>query len=125
MSEDSFPMNILLDENFEQRAMMKVVGVGGAGGNAINTMVEAQLKGVDFIAINTDAQALEQNKAARRIQIGKRLTHGLGAGANPEIGRRAIEEDKTDVEEALADASSSYRSGDCQNQWCLNSRYCY
>ena len=97
-------MNILLDENFDKNAVMKVVGVGGAGGNAINTMVEAGLQGVDFIAVNTDAQALDQSSAQTRIQIGKRLTQGLGAGANPEIGRRAIEEDKDDISEAIAGA---------------------
>jgi cell division protein FtsZ len=97
-------LSILLDEKFESSARMKVIGVGGAGGNAINTMVEAGLKGVDFIAVNTDAQALGQNKAQARIQIGKRLTQGLGAGANPEIGRRAIEEDKEDVISALENA---------------------
>ncbi len=97
-------MTITLDENYENKAKMKVVGVGGAGGNAINTMVEAGLQGVDFIAVNTDAQALEQSKAHMRIQIGKKLTQGLGAGANPEIGRRAIDEDKEDVMEALTGA---------------------
>ncbi len=95
---------ILLDEGFDQHARLKVIGIGGAGGNAINTMVEAGLQGVDFISVNTDAQALEQNKADIKIQIGKKLTHGLGAGANPEIGRRAIEEDKEDVIEALSGA---------------------
>ncbi len=95
---------ILLDEGFEQHARLKVIGIGGAGGNAINTMVEAGLQGVDFISVNTDAQALDQNKADIKIQIGKKLTHGLGAGANPEIGRRAIEEDKEDVIEALSGA---------------------
>ena len=97
-------LNILLDEKFENSAKMKVIGVGGAGGNAINTMVEGGLQGVDFISINTDAQALEQNKAQSKIQIGKRLTQGLGAGANPEIGRRAIEEDKDEVVDALQNA---------------------
>jgi cell division protein FtsZ len=97
-------LNILLDEKFENSAKMKVIGVGGAGGNAINTMVEGGLQGVDFISINTDAQALEQNKAQSKIQIGKRLTQGLGAGANPEIGRRAIEEDKDEVVDALQSA---------------------
>ena len=70
-------------------ARIKVIGVGGAGGNAINRMIDAGLSGVEFIAINTDAQVLEQNKAATKIQIGKRITKGLGAGANPEIGRKA------------------------------------
>lgn len=97
-------LNILLDEKFENSAKMKVIGVGGAGGNAINTMLEAGLQGVDFISVNTDAQALDQNKAQTRIQIGKRLTQGLGAGANPEIGRRAIDEDKDEVVEAVENA---------------------
>lgn len=101
MSEEYFPLNIMLDEKFEQSARMKVIGVGGAGGNAINTMMEADLQGVDFIAVNTDSQALENNNAPQRIQIGKKLTQGLGAGANPEIGRRAIDEDKDEVIEAL------------------------
>ncbi|GAB4334900.1 MAG: cell division protein FtsZ [Calditrichia bacterium] len=94
-------MNIFLDEGFEGRAKMRVVGVGGAGGNAINTMVDAGLQGVDFITINTDAQALDQNKAQMRIQIGRKVTQGLGAGANPEIGRRAVEEQKEEVRAAL------------------------
>ncbi|MFZ0390501.1 MAG: cell division protein FtsZ, partial [Calditrichia bacterium] len=93
--------SILLDEAADRNAKMKVIGVGGAGGNAINTMVNAGLQGVDFIAINTDSQALHQNKAQMKIQIGKKLTQGLGAGANPEIGRRAMEEDREDVMEAL------------------------
>jgi cell division protein FtsZ len=94
-------LNILLDERFENSAKMKVIGVGGAGGNALNTMVEAGLQGVDFIAVNTDAQALEQNRATSKIQIGKKLTQGLGAGANPEIGRRAMEEDCEEVLDTL------------------------
>jgi cell division protein FtsZ len=97
-------LSITLDEQLETSAKMKVVGVGGAGGNALNTMVDAGLKGVDFIAINTDAQALEQNKAHTKVQIGRKLTQGLGAGANPEIGRRAIEEDKESVAEVLKGA---------------------
>ncbi|MCB0306963.1 MAG: cell division protein FtsZ, partial [Calditrichaeota bacterium] len=85
-------MAIEFDERAELNAKLKVIGVGGAGGNAINTMVNAGLSGVDFIAVNTDAQSLEQNQAHTRIQIGKQLTQGLGAGANPDIGRRAMEE---------------------------------
>jgi cell division protein FtsZ len=103
MQENS-SLSILLDEMLENNAKMKVVGVGGAGGNALNTMVHAGLQGVDFISINTDAQALEQNKAHSKVQIGRKLTQGLGAGANPEIGRRAIEEDKESVMEALKGA---------------------
>jgi len=85
---------IQFDNLAEQSAKIKVVGVGGAGGNALNGMIEAGLSGVEFIAVNTDAQNLENNRAPSRIQIGKNLTKGLGAGANPEIGLRAAEEDK-------------------------------
>ncbi len=88
-------------EDFVGYANIRVVGVGGAGGNAVNRMIEAGLKGVEFIAINTDAQVLDQNHADRRVQIGKELTGGLGAGANPEIGRRAIEENREDVAEEI------------------------
>ncbi len=91
-------------DEFENFAKIKVVGVGGAGGNAINRMIEAGLSGVEFIAINTDSQVLEANRAPKRIQIGKRLTKGLGAGANPEIGRQAIEEDSDEVSEMLNEA---------------------
>ncbi|MBU1919992.1 cell division protein FtsZ [bacterium] len=82
-------------------AKMKVVGVGGAGGNALNWMMEAGLKNVDFIAINTDAQALDNNLAPRRIQIGRQSTRGLGAGANPAMGRAAIEENRDEIFTAL------------------------
>ena len=92
---------IELDDYANQHAKIKVVGVGGAGGNAINTMIDAGLTNVEFISINTDAQALEFNKAPNRIQIGRNLTKGLGAGANPEIGRKAIEENKDAVLQAI------------------------
>jgi len=85
-------------------ARMKVVGVGGGGGNAVNRMIDEQLTGVDFISVNTDSQALSRSKAPTRIQIGKRLTRGLGAGARPEIGRQAIEEDREEVMESLRGA---------------------
>lgn len=92
------------DENSISAARMKVVGVGGAGCNAVNRMIEANLKGVEFLAINTDMQALGLCKSATRLQIGKNLTRGLGAGADPEIGRRAIDEDKQAVIDALEDS---------------------
>jgi cell division protein FtsZ len=92
---------IQFDSAADQAARIKVVGIGGAGGNAINGMIEAGLSGVEFIAINTDAQDLEKNRAAHRLQIGKSLTKGLGAGSNPEIGLHAIEEDKDLVVECL------------------------
>jgi len=93
-----------LDTNYENYARMKVVGVGGAGGNAVNRMIDAGLSGVDFISINTDLQDLENCKATHRVQIGNRLTKGLGAGASPEIGRKAIEEDRDVVAESLLGA---------------------
>lgn len=104
-------MAIVFDEFAERSAKMKVIGVGGAGGNAINTMVESGLTGVEFIAVNTDAQALEFNKAKTRIQIGKKLTQGLGAGANPEIGRLALEEDREEVTNSLAGADMIFVTG--------------
>ena len=73
----------------ENSAKIKVIGVGGAGGNAINNMISSNLQGVKFIAANTDAQALEVSKAPLKIQLGERLTEGLGAGAQPEVGREA------------------------------------
>ena len=85
-------------------ASMKVVGVGGAGGNALNCMIDAGMKSVDFIAVNTDAQALQQNNANKRIQIGREVTRGLGAGANPDVGKRAIEENRDELRNALQGA---------------------
>jgi len=82
-------------------ARIKVVGVGGGGGNAISRMMAAGVQGVEFIAINTDRQALRDNKAPTRIQIGEKLTKGLGAGANPEVGRKAANEDSTRIAEAI------------------------
>jgi len=94
---------ITLDETFAAVARMKVIGVGGAGGNAINRMIGAGLKGVEFIAINTDAMALDNNNAPTRIQAGEKLTKGLGAGANPEVGRAAMEESRERIKEVLND----------------------
>jgi cell division protein FtsZ len=85
-------------------ARIKVVGVGGGGGNAVNTMIAAGLPGVDFIAANTDAQALRANLAPIKMQLGEKLTRGLGAGGNPDVGRRAGEEDVERLREILADA---------------------
>ncbi len=90
-----------LEEAISQNARMKVVGVGGGGGNAVNRMIDEHLMGVEFITVNTDAQALMNTKADTRVQIGKKLTRGLGAGARPEIGRQAIEENKDDVLQVL------------------------
>ena len=92
------------DSLAEQKANLKVIGVGGAGGNAVNRMVQAGMKGVDFMVINTDAQDLENNAAENKIQIGKNLTRGLGAGAKSEIGRDAIESDKDAVKSLIEGA---------------------
>ena len=88
----------------EHLAVIKVVGVGGGGTNAVNRMVEAGLKGVEFIAVNTDKQALLLSSADKTIHIGEELTRGLGAGANPEIGCQAAEESRAEIREALAEA---------------------
>jgi len=85
------------DVESDNFARIKVIGVGGGGNNAVNRMVEAQLKGVEFIAINTDKQALYTSKAEYKIQIGDKLTRGLGAGANPESGKKAAEESKEEI----------------------------
>jgi cell division protein FtsZ len=84
------------------RIVIKVVGVGGGGGNAVNTMIESGIVGVDFIAANTDAQVLERNGAPTKLRLGEKLTKGLGAGANPEIGRAAAMEDQARIAETLA-----------------------
>ena len=85
-------------------ATIKVIGVGGAGNNAVNRMIDAGIKGVDFIAVNTDRQALQQSKANTKIQIGEKITRGLGAGANPDIGAQSAEESKSEVAEILRGA---------------------
>jgi cell division protein FtsZ len=85
----------------EELARIKVLGVGGGGSNALNRMIKAGLKGVEFIAVNTDLQALTMSEAGRKIQIGQKLTKGLGAGANPEVGRRAAEESRGTIAKSL------------------------
>jgi cell division protein FtsZ len=92
------------EETATQNARMKVVGVGGGGGNAVNRMIDEHLEGVEFISVNTDAQALISSKSDVKVQIGKKLTRGLGAGARPEIGRQAIDENRDEVARAIAGA---------------------
>jgi cell division protein FtsZ len=92
------------EEPTTQSARMKVVGVGGGGGNAVNRMVDEDLEGVEFISVNTDAQALKVSKSGIKIQIGKKLTRGLGAGARPEIGAAALEENEDEVRKMLEGA---------------------
>ncbi|ACM59898.1 cell division protein FtsZ [Caldicellulosiruptor bescii] len=85
-------------------AQLKVIGVGGAGNNAVNRMIDVGVSGVEFIAVNTDKQALQRSKAHYKIQIGEKITKGLGAGADPEIGRKAAEESKEDIAQVLKGA---------------------
>ncbi|MBK7258952.1 MAG: cell division protein FtsZ [Ignavibacteriae bacterium] len=92
---------IELDNGPDRGAKIRVVGVGGGGGNAVNSMIKKGLHGVDFFAVNTDVQALQRNSASNKIQIGKNLTRGLGAGADPTIGYRAVEEDREEIARAL------------------------
>ncbi|TFJ94565.1 cell division protein FtsZ [Lentibacillus salicampi] len=92
------------ETNMDQLATIKVIGVGGGGSNAVNRMIEHGVEGVEFIAVNTDAQALNLSKAETKLQVGGKLTRGLGAGANPEVGRKAAEENKEQLEEALQGA---------------------
>ena len=97
-------MTIELVETELSGAKIKVIGVGGGGNNAVNTMIEAGLMGVEFIAVNTDAQDLKRSLASRRFQLGNQLTKGLGAGANPEVGREAALEDRERLAELLVGA---------------------
>lgn len=92
------------DTNSDQLATIKVIGVGGGGNNAVNRMIDHGVEGVEFIAVNTDAQALNLSKAEIKLQIGEKLTRGLGAGANPEVGKKAAEESREQIEEVLKGA---------------------
>lgn len=97
----------------EAFARIKVCGVGGSGKNAINHMIVSKVKGVDFIAINTDAQDLHHSQAKRKIHIGKNLTRGLGTGMNPDMGRRAVEETMEDIQEAIKGSDMVFIAGGC------------
>lgn len=102
--ENRFLLMAEIKPDIETFAKIKVVGVGGSGGNAISRMIDAKIKGVEFVAINTDAQALHHSRAQEKIHIGKNLTKGLGAGMNPEIGRQAAEENRDEIQEVLKGA---------------------
>lgn len=100
-------MNVSMSDefqSFDQRAAIKVCGIGGGGGNAVGRMIEAGLNDVEFVVINTDAQALKNSKATTRLQIGVELAGGLGAGARPEVGKKAAEEDRERVKEVIRGA---------------------
>jgi cell division protein FtsZ len=96
--------NNMLGLEMDQLAKIKVIGIGGGGNNAVNRMIDSGLKGVDFIVANTDSQVLLKSLAPIKLQIGSELTNGLGAGANPEIGREAALESKEEIEAALQGA---------------------
>ena len=101
-------MALMLDEEMDENVTtIKVIGVGGGGGNAVNRMVSDGLQGVEFIAMNTDQQALAKNHAATKVQLGSKLTKGRGAGADPEIGQRAAEESKDEIANALKGSQMS------------------
>lgn len=97
-------MEFSIDNNINEGAVIKVIGVGGGGGNAINRMIEENVKGVEFIAANTDVQALKNSKAETVIQLGPKYTRGLGAGSQPEVGQKAAEESEQSIQEALQGA---------------------
>ena len=109
------------DVEIDGLAQIKVIGAGGGGNNAVNRMVEAQLQGVEFIAVNTDKQALHTSKAEHKIQIGEKLTRGLGAGANPEVGKKAAEESKDEIIKVLEGICYSWY-GWRNRYWCSS---CY
>lgn len=92
------------DLEYDTLAQIKVIGVGGGGSNAVNRMIDSGIQGVEFIAVNTDYQALNLSKAQHKLQIGGKLTRGLGAGANPEVGKKAAEESREQIENALRGA---------------------
>ena len=94
-------MSKRVEPEVETFARIRVVGVGGSGCNAVNHMVNSKVKGVEFIAVNSDAQDLHRSLAKRKIHIGKNLTRGLGTGMNPELGKRAAEETRQEIQEAL------------------------
>ena len=118
-------MNIDFEIETESFANIKVVGVGGGGSNAVNRMIEAGLKGVEFIIVNTDAQALEHAKSSIKLQVGSKLTEGLGSGGNPEIGQKAAEESREEIESIIKGSHmifiTSGMGGDRNRR---RSRYC-
>ena len=101
-------MAFILDEELQNVTNIKVVGVGGGGGNAVNRMVECGLRGVEFISMNTDQQALFKSAATQKVQLGAKLTKGRGAGADPEVGQRSAEESREEIAAALKGAQMAF-----------------
>ncbi len=108
---DERPDNMSTLPAMEPFAQIKVIGVGGGGSNAVDRMIESEMRGVDFITVNTDAQALLRSQAPLRIRIGDRITRGLGAGGNPNVGQKAAEENREDLNEALKGADMVFIAG--------------
>ena len=114
-------MDLEFDSFAANGAKLKVIGVGGAGGNAVNRMIEDGVEGVEFIVANTDLQALDMMSAETKIQLGPKLTRGLGAGANPEVGRKSAEESEEAIAEALNGADMVFVTagmGGGTGNWC-------
>ena len=103
-NRDPRSLRLHFDDAQPSVATLKVIGIGGGGGNAVNRMVAAGVQGVEFLAANTDLQALKSNRAALKLQLGLKLTKGLGAGANPDVGRGAALEDVEQIGQALEGA---------------------
>ncbi len=101
------------EDNITKNANISVIGVGGGGGNAVNRMIDAGIKGVEFVAANTDAQVLQESEAAIRIQLGSELTKGLGAGGDPKIGEKAAEEDVETIKDALRNSDMVFVTAGC------------
>src|SRR5438045_9751431 len=104
MKKETNGIRINTTDDSRNDARIKVIGVGGGGGNAVNRMIEAGMDGIEFITANTDLQALRMSRASVKIQLGVKLTNGLGAGANPEVGRKAALEDSDKIIQALEGA---------------------
>jgi len=100
-----------IKSDVESFARIRVIGVGGSGNNAVNHMVNAKVKGVEFVAINSDAQDLHHSQAKRKIHIGKNITKGLGAGGNPDMGKRAAEETREEISNALKGSHMTFITG--------------
>ena len=112
--------DFIYEDAFEPDVNIKVIGVGGGGGNALNCMVASGVQDIEYIAINTDAKALNNSKATTRIQIGAKLTKGRGAGNKPAIGQQSAEENKEEIEVAL---KSEYETFSSRCKDCTGSRY--
>src|SRR3954464_15150746 len=104
MKNEESDIRISFNEDTRSQAKIKVIGVGGGGGNAVNRMIQAGVEGIEFVVANTDLQALQMSRAPVKIQLGVKLTNGLGAGANPDVGRKGALEDADKIIEALEGA---------------------